>query len=407
MLIKCMELKKRNIIVLFAIMMIFSNLTGCSNDQNRSQNGIVDSAGNMVTGAAVVASGTAAERENLNQKAHEAYLAAMKEEEKKLEDFTYGFYDIGEYAFYDVDGNGIDELIASGYLSYMVYTYQDGKLVELWTNKYGGGSIRIYPEAGVVFFPDGHMDSYQDTYIQINGAETKEAAKKTWVVQHISDKESREVCDYEIKGEPANKAEYNAYVNALKKETIVTHDQLAWQRYRKSSYLADFTHDGTEDILEFKLDKIENPDNENDPTVLLKSGATGKTLWGIPVNTVHAGWTGLYYYLEKDKEYLMVFQPTMYQGVANYKYRIFYVDESGKEIVLHSNQFEFDLNHPKETDPDTLRSFAKEVNQYFNKADLIISTLEGEVKTEADIDSEDLIFDVGETLQQMEEALEK
>ncbi len=173
---------------------------------------------------------------------------------------------------------------------------------------------------------------------------------------------------------------------------------------QSSSYLGDFTHDGTEDILELKPDKIKNPDDENESTVLLKSDAEGKILWGLPVNTVHAGWAGVYSYSEKGEEYLMVFQPVMYQGMADYKYRIFYVDESGKEIVLHSNRLKFDLNHPKETDADNLRSFVKEVNQYLGRADLIISTLEGEVKTGEDIENEDLTFDASETLKEMENA---
>lgn len=177
---------------------------------------------------------------------------------------------------------------------------------------------------------------------------------------------------------------------------------------QKSSYVADITHDGIDDILELKMDQVENPESDEEQTVLLKSGATGKTVWGLPVNTVHAGWKGVYLYEENNKTYLMVFSPAMYQGMAVYEYKIFYVDEAGKEIVLHSNLFEFDLNHPKETDPASLRSFAEEVNQYLHTADLIISTLEGELKTAADYKEEPILtYDPSETLQEIETALGK
>lgn len=171
---------------------------------------------------------------------------------------------------------------------------------------------------------------------------------------------------------------------------------------------ADITHDGIKDVLELKMDQVENPQSDEEPTVLLKSGATGKTVWGLPVNTVHAGWKGVYLYKEKDKQYLMVFSPAMSQGLANYEYSIFYVDEAGKEHVLHSNQFQFDINHPKETDPASLRSFTKEINQYLSKAELILSTLEGELKTAADDKEEPVLtYDPSETLREMETALEK
>lgn len=171
--------------------------------------------------------------------------------------------------------------------------------------------------------------------------------------------------------------------------------------------MADFTHDGIGDSLQIKWNQVTNPAEEAF-TVLLMSGASSKILWGIAINTVHAGWAALYSYLENGREYLMVFKPAMYQGLANYEYRIFSVDESGTEHVLHANQIQFDVNYPKETDPALLRAFTKEINQYLSKAHLILSTLEGEVKTAAGFDWEkSLSFDSSETLREMEEALKK
>lgn len=164
----------------------------------------------------------------------------------------------------------------------------------------------------------------------------------------------------------------------------------------------DFTQDGVEDFIDAAMDKVKNPKDDELDTVVLKSGRTGKTLWGLPVNTVHAGWYGVYAYGEKDKRYLLVFQPTMYQGMADFKYKIFTVDESGKETVLHSDQIQFDLNHPKKTDFVSFENFVEKLNQYLKQSELVISTLEGTVLTEENTPS-DLTYDPTEILQEMKQ----
>lgn len=171
----------------------------------------------------------------------------------------------------------------------------------------------------------------------------------------------------------------------------------------KESVLLDLTQDGVEDTLEIAWDQVKNPKDDESYTVSLRSGETGKILWGLPVNTVHAGWYGVYYYEEKGKPYLMVFQPAMYQGLADFRYQIFSVDETGAEQVLHSDQFQFDLNHPKETDPAAFENFVKSLNQYLRRAELLVSTLEGNVLTQDDAPL-DLTYDSSEILQEMKQA---
>lgn len=163
---------------------------------------------------------------------------------------------------------------------------------------------------------------------------------------------------------------------------------------------SDLTHDGVDDILQIAWDQVENPKDDEVYTVSLQSGATGKILWGLPVNTVHAGWYGVYLYEEKGKPYLMVFQPVMYQGVADFRYEIFYVDETGAESMLHSDRVSFDLNHPKETDPAMFEDFVRGLNQYLSRAELLVSTLEGSVLTSDDAPP-DLTYNPAEILQDM------
>lgn len=188
---------------------------------------------------------------------------------------------------------------------------------------------------------------------------------------------------------------------ALPSPTDNFHIKKAYVENERISF-GDFTQDGVEDFIDVAMDKVKNPKDDELDTVVLKSGRTGKTLWGLPVNTVHAGWYGVYAYGEKDKRYLLVFQPTMYQGMADFKYKIFTVDESGKETVLHSDQIQFNLNHPKKTDFVSFENFVEKLNQYLKQSELVISTLEGTVLTEENTPS-DLTYDPTEILQEMKQ----
>lgn len=193
--------------------------------------------------------------------------------------------------------------------------------------------------------------------------------------------------------EEPEKLSINAAENFYIKKAYVENERISF---------GDFTQDGVEDFIDAAMDKVKNPKDDELDTVVLKSGRTGKTLWGLPVNTVHAGWYGVYAYGEKDKRYLLVFQPTMYQGMADFKYKIFTVDESGKETVLHSDQIQFDLNHPKKTDFVSFENFVEKLNQYLKQSELVISTLEGTVLTEENTPS-DLTYDPTEILQEMKQ----
>lgn len=204
------------------------------------------------------------------------------------------------------------------------------------------------------------------------------------------------------------------YQNPYTKETsesgpqklsLKTSDEYYVKQAYVESYniVLDLTQDGVEDSIEVALDKVKNPKDGEMFTVSLISGKTDKVLWGLPVNTVHAGWYGVYMYEEKGKKYLMVYKPAMYQGLADFSYKIFSVDEDGKEQVLHSDQLQFDLNHLKETDPVSFEKFTEGLNRYLRKAELIVSTLEGNVLTDED-EPVDLTYDPTEILQQMKQS---
>ena len=160
-----------------------------------------------------------------NENAHEAYKTAMEKPNNYLNRDSEN-----PYVYYDIDKDGIDELIVNGgYRAYGLFTYKNGEVIDLWSSKYGGDEILIYPDKVVVFFSSGHMDHYVDTYIQIFESKVKIAAEWYRRVKHLSETKSRTENEYTVMGVSAKKSEYEAYVKSLEKEKVVTHNQLEWR----------------------------------------------------------------------------------------------------------------------------------------------------------------------------------
>lgn len=49
------------------------------------------------------------------------------------------------------------------------YTCCEGELILLGVNKYGGGSIKVYPDNDIIFWTGGHSNQYFEEYIKISG----------------------------------------------------------------------------------------------------------------------------------------------------------------------------------------------------------------------------------------------
>ncbi|MCI8962388.1 MAG: hypothetical protein HFG37_01560 [Eubacterium sp.] len=140
---------------------------------------------------------------------------------------------------------------------------------------------------------------------------------------------------------------------------------------------ADLTRDGIPESILIDERAAAEPMTGDEPTIQVFSGKTGEMIWSLPVNTVHGGWNNVYLYRDGGKSFLMTWKPAMYQGAADYEWKVFSLTEEGKEKILASDFFEFDLNYPKKSDPVRLQIFTKRLNEYLKKAQLIISTQEG------------------------------
>lgn len=140
---------------------------------------------------------------------------------------------------------------------------------------------------------------------------------------------------------------------------------------------ADLTGDGIPESIQIDESAAAEPRTGDEPTIRVFSGKTGEMIWSLPVNVVHGGWNNVYLYRDGGKSFLMTWKPAMYQGAADYQWKIFSLTEDRKEKILASDFFDFDLNNLKKSDAERLRSFAERLNRYLKKAQLLISTQEG------------------------------
>lgn len=162
----------------------------------------------------------------INDLAHESYLMEIgkKEDSEILYDC-----DFTEYAFFDIDGNGIDELITSnGFFAYIIYTFSDNKIIDLLHIKRGWGEIKIYTDSKCVFSKGGITDCYYDEYEKINGNKSELLASKTWYITHESDTEYSTRHEYSVMGKPVGKNKYKDYVNTVTQSNAITHKDLKW-----------------------------------------------------------------------------------------------------------------------------------------------------------------------------------
>ncbi len=136
---------------------------------------------------------------------------------------------------------------------------------------------------------------------------------------------------------------------------------------------ADLDKDGREEAI--YLDKTQM-ENTLDVTLRVLDGG-GNEIWSESANTVHAGWNSLFLCEQDSENYLLRYNPTMYQGYCTYVYTIFTL-EGGRENVVRSNRLEFDINGAKELDAPKMIAFADEVNALLGRSILLMSTVGGE-----------------------------
>ncbi|HPE16194.1 MAG TPA: M56 family metallopeptidase [Oscillospiraceae bacterium] len=104
--------------------------------------------------------------------------------------------------------------------------------------------------------------------------------------------------------------------------------------------------------------------------------ADGSELWSEELSTAHAGWDSLFLCTLDGRDYLLRYNPAMFQGDCSYRYTLFTL-ENGQENVGRTGAAAFDVNGTNPLNVDEMTAFADEVNALLEKSVLLLSTQGG------------------------------
>lgn len=161
-----------------------------------------------------------------NKKAHKAFTTQLKKDKKQYRSFDRRKL---EYAYADVDGDKVDELITSpgyGYCTQILYDYQNGKVRKMAVTSQGNFTA-YYPKHKIILIENaGHMRYFGTYYLKYAKKGYKTAARE---MSYTGEPES---ITYYVNEKEVTEERYNAVTNSLVKgEKGKSFKRLKWRRY--------------------------------------------------------------------------------------------------------------------------------------------------------------------------------
>ncbi len=107
--------------------------------------------------------------------------------------------------------------------------------------------------------------------------------------------------------------------------------------------------------------------------------ADGSVLWGEEYSTAHVGWNSFFLCHLDGKDYLLRYNPTMYQGFASYYYELCRIEDGALKVV-EKDSVDFSSNPGEVLTSEQrayMRAFAKRVNELLSTSVVLLSTEEG------------------------------
>lgn len=148
----------------------------------------------------------------------------------------------------------------------------------------------------------------------------------------------------------------------------------------------DFDHDGEPETLE--LATLWEPNGEIEAWYELRVvGRNGIALWSTEPALWHGGYTSVYACRLDGADYLLQYEPEMWQGWADYAYRLFSLDENG-EVLVQENTVSFDCNFRQNGhsfDKEAIADFLWDLRGCLADSRLLISTEDGTLYTDGEI----------------------
>ena len=137
----------------------------------------------------------------------------------------------------------------------------------------------------------------------------------------------------------------------------------------------DFDHDGRVETVE-----VVSHDEGYTWYELLVKGEDGTVLWREDAWEVHQGYNSLFACRLDGKDYLLRYNPMMYQGYATYAYELFSLNAQGDPVTCRENSVSFDINWGSPAheafDAEKMADFMDEVNGLLSNSTLLINTSE-------------------------------
>ena len=152
----------------------------------------------------------------------------------------------------------------------------------------------------------------------------------------------------------------------------------------------DFDHDGEPETVELVtlLDREEDRSAAAWYELRIKK-ANGTVLWSAGAHRSHPGWTSVFACKVDGQDYLLQYEPEVWQGWAEYSYKLFYpyivspVTGERQEQILRESCLVWDNNFRMEGhhfDAAELADFLEEVHGYLDDSTLLLSTEGGELR---------------------------
>ena len=104
----------------------------------------------------------------------------------------------------------------------------------------------------------------------------------------------------------------------------------------------------------------------------------GAVIWSVEVGLPHVGWNTIMLYNKDGKDYLVEYQPQMYQGVGNYKCMMYSLEKGKKNIEKEwAVDFELSFEETPAMETPEMEQFAKEVGVLLRNCSVLLSTENG------------------------------
>ncbi|MBQ3119452.1 MAG: hypothetical protein IJC12_01125, partial [Peptococcaceae bacterium] len=155
------------------------------------------------------------------------------------------------------------------------------------------------------------------------------------------------------------------------REMILSYCKNGINNYPDTTFYADLNRDGTDELI--IVDTTDPWDSQGQADIAVYK-QDGTLLYSTYLNAAHAGWNNYFLYEKDGKDYLMEFMPSMYQGVANYSWKLYEFDEKNQLVIAEENKVDFTIN-PEQYDFDinAIIAFLSEVETMLNDATLLVS----------------------------------